>query len=213
MFTKTTGVALLVLGALILLTVSGEAPNRSFQGDPARITIDAGHGGYDSGAISGGVLEKQINLRIAREVEKLGDRHPELKFALTRKKDNYLPLLDRLEFAEQNRSTAYLSIQANSFWDQDVHGVETILDKTRARGSPSWNIGTSIQKSIVDWTGARDRGIRYQKLYTRYTEIPSALVEVGFLTSPMERNKLANPHYQERVARGIVQGLLLHFST
>jgi len=212
MFTKISRTALLALGALLLLAVYGEAPNRAIQGQPVKITIDAGHGGYDSGAVSGGVSEKEVNLKIARAIERLGNEQPSLQFVLTRNGDNYVPLLDRLEFAEAHGSAAYLSIQANSFWDPEVNGVETILDRTRARGGSSWNMGRSIQQAIIDWTNARNRGVKHQKLYTRYTKVPSALVEVGFLTSPTERRRLTNPHYQERIARGIIQGLLRYFS-
>jgi len=142
----------------------------------------------------------------------LGNEHPTLDFVFTRTSDNYLPLLDRLEVAESKGSDGYISIQANSFSDPGVTGVETILDRSRPREGKSWDMAELVQDSIVDRTGARDRGIRYQRLYTRYTAVPAALVEVGFLTSPIEREKLVSRSYQKEVARGIIQGLLRYFS-
>ncbi len=212
MLPKLTRLTVASLVILFLATISGAAPGRSFQGSPVEITIDAGHGGYDPGAVVEGISEKSVNLEIVLKIKELGKHHPRLEFTFTRLSDDHLPLLDRVALARDANSDGYLSIQANTFWDQDVHGVETILDKTRPRESESWKMAESIQDSVVKQTGARDRGIRYQRLYTRYTQIPSALIEVGFLTSPGEREKLTDPGYQETIARGIVRGLLLHFS-
>lgn len=197
---------------LVLIATTGVAPGRSVNSSPARVTIDPGHGGYDPGATVEGVTEKNVNLAIARVLKNLGKAHPTLDFVFTRTSDNYLPLLDRLEVAESRGSDGYISIQANSFSDPGVTGVETILDQSRPREGKSWDMAELVQDSIVDRTGARDRGIRYQRLYTRYTAVPAALVEVGFLTSPTEREKLISRAYQEDIARGIIQGLLRYFS-
>ena len=198
---------------LVLVATTGVAPGRSVNTSPARVTIDPGHGGYDPGATVEGVAEKNVNLAIARVLMELGKEHPTLDFVFTRTADNYLPLLDRLEVAESKESDGYISIQANSFSDPGVTGVETILDRSRPREGKSWDMAELVQDSVVDRTGARDRGIRYQRLYTRYTAVPAALVEVGFLTSPIEREKLISRSYQEEVARGIIQGLLRYFSS
>jgi N-acetylmuramoyl-L-alanine amidase len=213
MLPKATKSAVVSLIIIFLLATSGATPGRQISSSPVKITIDPGHGGYDPGAIVSGVTEKSVNLKIAMALKELGEQHPTLDFVFTRTTDDYVPLLDRLEYAEQHGSVGYLSIQANSFWDSGVSGVETILDKTRKQGGSSWNMAQSIQESIVSRTGARDRGLRYQRLYTRYTTIPSAMVEVGFLTSPSERGKLLSSSYRESIAKGIIQGLLRHFSS
>ncbi|MFB6290252.1 MAG: N-acetylmuramoyl-L-alanine amidase [Candidatus Bipolaricaulia bacterium] len=212
MLPKSTKTAVFSLIILILLTTSATAPGWQIRSSPVRITIDAGHGGYDPGAIVSGTVEKNINLKIALKVKELGLNHPSLKFVLTRSSDTSVSLLDRLRYAERQGSSGYLSIQANSFRDPGVHGIETILDRTRRRGEPSWDMARSIQESLVGSTGAKDRGIHHQRLYTRYTKIPSAMVEVGFLTSPLDRGRLLSEKYRESVARGIIQGLLIYFS-
>ncbi|MBS3786735.1 N-acetylmuramoyl-L-alanine amidase [Candidatus Bipolaricaulota bacterium] len=212
MLSKTIKSVLVSIIILFLLTPSGSAPGKANQTSTVKITIDAGHGGHDPGSIVSGITEKSINLQIALKIKELGEKHPGLDFAFTRTTDSYIPLLDRLEYAERHGSAGYLSVQANSFWDPDVDGVETILDRTRAQGGASWDMANLIQESIVSSTGARDRGLRYQRLYTRHTNIPSAVLEVGFLTSPSERRRLTSLNYQESVARGIIQGLLIFFS-
>ena len=202
----------MVLLGVTFLATSGGVPGRSYSGTPARITIDAGHGGYDPGAIVSGISEKTVNLQIALKIREIGAKHPTLDLHFTRTSDDYISLIRRLEVAEGNGSDAYISIQANSFHDPSVSGVETLLDGQRRRSSSSWAMAESVQQAIVDRTGARDRGIRRQRLYTRYTSMPSALVEVGFLSSPSERSRLIRTDYQEAIARGVIQGLLVHFS-
>lgn len=212
MLIKTIKSGLLCLLVLVLIVIPGSTPGRSVQTASVKITIDPGHGGFDPGAVVSGVSEKSVNLLIAKRVKELGERYPTLDFVFTRLTDDYLSLLDRLEIAKQHGSDGYLSIQTNSFRDPNVTGVETILDWTRGRGSSSWNMAESVQRSIVETTGARDRGIRQQRLYTRHSSLPAALIEVGFLTSPTEREKLTSSAYQDLVAKGIIQGLLAHFS-
>ncbi|MFW6104764.1 MAG: N-acetylmuramoyl-L-alanine amidase family protein [Candidatus Bipolaricaulota bacterium] len=212
MLIKTIKSGLLCLLVLVLIVIPGNTPGRSVPTASVTITIDPGHGGFDPGAVISGVSEKSVSLLIAKRVEELGEEYPALNFVFTRLTDDYISLLDRLEIAKQHGSDGYISIQANSFRDPNVTGVETILDWTRDRSSSSWNMAESVQQSVVETTGARDRGIRQQRLYTRHSSLPAALIEVGFLTSPAEREKLTSPAYQDLVAKGIIQGLLAYFS-
>ncbi len=199
-------VVILVSTVIVQLT----APGNTLATGSATITVDPGHGGVDPGAVVAGITEKQINLDIALRVAELAERHPTLNVVLTRETDEYVYLLDRLELAEEYSSVGYLSIQANSFSDPGVTGIETFIDNTRTRNSLSWHLSNLVQDETISLTRARDRGIKSQRLYTRHTHIPSALIEVGFLTSPVERSKLLRDAYQDRIARGIVQGLLIY---
>lgn len=188
------------------------APGGTVTVSPATITVDPGHGGVDPGAVVAGITEKQVNLDIALRVAELAEKHPKLNVVLTRSTDRYVHLLDRLELAEKKSSVGYLSIQANSFSDPDVTGIETLVDHTRSRNSPSRHLSSLVQDETISLTHARDRGIKTQRLYTRHTRIPSALIEVGFLTSPVERSKLLRDAYLDRIARGIVKALLIYVS-
>ena len=92
--------------------------------------------------------------------------------------------------------------------DQGQYGVETWVDDTRASNDPSWILASAVQDAVVEATGARNRGIRSQQLYLRHTTLPAASIEVGFLTCDEERARLLDPAYQDRIARGIVDGIL-----
>jgi len=171
------------------------------------VAIDAGHGGRDPGAVVGDVLEKDINLEIVSKLQGLVDAESDLEAAMTRTLDIYVSLEERIRIAEDAGATIYVSVHVNSFGAPDPHGVETIVDDTRALDDDSWVLAELIQDSITAATGARDRGSRSQESYLQRTEMPAVSVEVGYLTNPDERAKLLDPEYQQTVAAAILAGI------
>ena len=172
------------------------------------IAIDPGHGGRDPGGVVGDVLEKHVTLEIANRLAELVDAQPELKAVLTRTTDITVDNQLRLQLAEGAGAVLYLSVHINSYDDPSVHGAETLVDDTRAQDDPSWKLAESVQNALVAATGARDRGVRSQGLYLEHTKLPAVSAEVGFLSSTEERPKLLDPAYQEKIAQGLLQGVL-----
>jgi N-acetylmuramoyl-L-alanine amidase len=90
------------------------------------IVIDPGHGGSETGAVSpGGVLEKDLTLQLARELEaKLAERLP-VRIVLTRYEDANLPHDTRTAIANQNLADLFVSIHLNSSLGSGAYGTET----------------------------------------------------------------------------------------
>ena len=176
------------------------------------IVLDAGHGGKDPGAVVAGVKEKDVDLAVAKCVFSLAKEDDRLNPVMTRNVDIYVTLEDRVRLAEEVDAALYLSIQANACDYPDVEGIETWVDEIHSPGDPSWQLAEIIQSSLIEATGATDRGVRSQELYLHSTERPAALVEIGFLTSKEERNKLTDPVYQGMVAQGIFDGIVAYLS-
>jgi len=172
------------------------------------VAIDPGHGGRDPGGVVGDVLEKDVNLEIANRLAELVDAQSGLKAVLTRTTDVTVDNQLRLQLAEGAGAVLYLSVHINSYDDPSVHGAETLVDDTRTQDDPSWKLAESVQNALIAATGARDRGVRSQGLYLEDTELPAVSAEVGFLTSTEERPKLLDPAYQEKIAQGLLQGVL-----
>jgi len=172
------------------------------------IAVDAGHGGRDPGAVAGDVLEKEINLAIVRRLETLAAAHPELRVVLTRDVDISMTTEDRIRCAGEAGAAVYVSIHTNAFDDPSVHGVETWVDVRRADGDPVWTLAELVQDGVTASTGARDRGLRSGEIYLQHAEMPAVSVEVGFLTNEEERARLLDSAYQERICRGILDGVL-----
>ena len=172
------------------------------------VAIDPGHGGRDPGGVVGDVLEKDVNLQIANRLAELVDAQPNLKAVLTRTSDVTVDNQLRLQLAEGAGAVLYLSVHINSYDDPSVHGAETLVDDTRAQDDPSWKLAESVQNALIAATGARDRGVKKQGLYLDQTKLPAVSAEVGFLSSTDERAKLLDPAYQDKIAQGLLQGIL-----
>ena len=87
------------------------------------IAIDAGHGGHDVGAIGPkGTYEKDIVLRIARELAAAVNKQHGMRAILTRNKDEYVGLRDRMHRARDRRADLFVSIHADAFRDRRVRG-------------------------------------------------------------------------------------------
>ena len=177
---------------------------------PMVVVIDAGHGGHDPGAVVAGAQEKDITLTLALLVARKAQGIKELKVVLTRTTDVYVDLVDRVRMAEASGAALYLSIHANYHRDPKICGIETWVD-IQANGECQ-RLAEAVQEALVAATGAPDRGVRRQTLYLRHTTLPAALVEVGYLSCPAERAKLLDPAYQEKLADGILRGILTFLS-
>ncbi len=90
------------------------------------IIIDPGHGGHDMGAVGRrGILEKDVNLAVARELKRYLERESDLHVVLTRKKDVYLELAARAELANRSGGDIFISLHCNSWFNTGAHGLET----------------------------------------------------------------------------------------
>ncbi len=91
-----------------------------------RVIIDPGHGGADDGKKGlNGLLEKDVTLAIARELRRILDGHDGIEVLLTRDDDVTMGLIERTEFANQQRGDLFISIHCNGWYAPDAHGVET----------------------------------------------------------------------------------------
>jgi len=171
------------------------------------IAIDAGHGGRDPGAVGGDVLEKDINLEVAKLLSELAAAEEDLDPVLIRSLDIFIALEDRIAQAEEAGAVLYVTVHVNSYTNEDPEGIETIVDNTREMDDDSWVLAELIQNGVVEATGARDRGTRTQESYLQRTTMPAVSVEIGYITNPAEREKLVTPEYQQQVAEGILAGI------
>ncbi len=91
------------------------------------ISIDAGHGGDDTGAIGAtGTYEKVITLAVARELKRIVDNEPGMSAVLTRDSDFFIPLKDRYQKARDAKADLFVSVHADAF------------TKSEAKGSSVW---------------------------------------------------------------------------
>ncbi|MFC2077856.1 N-acetylmuramoyl-L-alanine amidase [Candidatus Bipolaricaulota bacterium] len=199
--------AVVVIAVAVVLVLTLDRPDPVEPPPTYKIALDAGHGGRDPGANPDGVLEKDINLTIAKLLLDLAEAEENLDPVLIRSLDIFISLEDRIVQAEAAGAVLYVTIHANSYSSPDPHGVETIVDNTREIDDESWVLAELIQDGVVNATGANDRGTRTQESYLQRTAMPAVSVETGYVTNPEERAKLVDPEYQAKVAEGILAGI------
>lgn len=91
----------------------------------SRIVIDAGHGGHDPGASSGGLSEAELTLDVALRLSKLLQKQPGVEVVMTRNTDVFVPLEERTALANREGADLFLSIHANASRNAKARGVET----------------------------------------------------------------------------------------
>lgn len=182
------------------------------------IAVDAGHGGYDGGAVGrvSGVPEKGLNLDVAQRVEKmliaqgadvvmtrtgdyaLCDENPKMRKKLQ-------DMQRRAEIIALNDVDMVLSIHMNEYAGRSESGPQIFYRE----GCPAGRLlAGAIQAAMIDGLKpAQKRTALGGDYYILTLGVPSVLVECGFLSNKEEEAKLMQEVYRQAVARSIVQGV------
>ncbi|MEM7679389.1 MAG: N-acetylmuramoyl-L-alanine amidase [Pseudomonadota bacterium] len=243
-------------------SVSGMAPPPAPKPDmkkkPARkplIVIDPGHGGVDPGAIgTNKVYEKHVVLALGKELERQLEASGKYRVIMTRTKDTFIKLGDRVKFARDHGADLFVSIHADSIEKKNVRGAsfytlsEKASDKQTARLAArenqadliagidlshedkdvanilvdlairdTTNQGKFFANKVVD--SFRSNGLRILENPHRHAgfavlkapDIPSILVEAGFMSNKKEAQMLNTQSYRAKVAKALKSGIDTYF--
>lgn len=184
--------------------------------DRPTIVLDGGHGGTDKGTVGKTPYceEKRLCLLTARLVrqylEQLG-----YHVVMTRTTDHFIPLPKRVEIASQAKANLFVSVHYNSCRSPEVQGVEVFFydsKEDKVRTAASKKLADSVLGKVLRRTGAHSRGVKKGNFYViRETDMPAIIVEGGFISNAQERALLKSRDYQERIARGIADGVHAYF--
>ncbi len=128
---------------------------------PLVIAIDAGHGGQDPGARgASGSREKDITLKIARELARQVDATPGLKAYLTRDNDVFIPLARRYQLAREHKADLFVSIHADSFTSPTASGSSVFVLSQRGASSQAarWLASQENAADLVGGVRLQDKG-------------------------------------------------------
>ena len=211
------------------------------------IVIDPGHGGVDPGAISPhNTNEKNITLALARALKKHLESTGRYRVALTRDKDVFIKLRDRVTFARQRQADLFISLHADSIGKPNVSGVSVYTLSEKASDAQSAKLaeqenradliaGLDLSTEDEDVAGILvDLAMRdtmnqsnffankaVEKLKAgsvsllekphrsagfavlKAPDIPSVLVETGFMSNKKEAALLGTPAHREKIARAL----------
>jgi|SRR5580658_3463509 N-acetylmuramoyl-L-alanine amidase len=121
-------------------------------GDSGRdviIAVDAGHGGVDPGAIGhGGTREKDVTLAIARALAQQIDGEPGMRAVLTRDRDEFLELRDRIARARAAHADMFISVHADSIADRSISGASVYVLSVHGESSEAARVLAERENAV-----------------------------------------------------------------
>lgn len=191
----------------------------------ACVVIDAGHGGEDGGAVNDdGVLEKNINLEIAKDASEL------LKFLgykviMTRTEDTALSgdeatiharkvedMKKRLEIYNSDKIDAVISIHQNKYTEKKYYGTQIFYSPNNEKSKVLADNIKSTVKKLLQPDNERECKSADSGIYLlKNAKNPAIIVECGFISNPEECSKLLNDEYQKQIAFSITFGFIDYY--
>lgn len=182
-----------------------------------KIFIDQGHNpmGVNAGAEGFGLREQDITYNVGKYLADLLEKNPNFEARTSRTSpdqilgtNNTTSLAERVNMANSWPADYFLSIHANANENPDINGTEVYVYKEYSQG---YYLAENILNAIVKRLGTKDNGVRVRpSLYVlRNTDMPSALIELAYITNQSDAEKLKDDQYQ--FAYAIYEGLLDYF--
>ncbi len=200
---------LLILICFFLLTISlpnvtASINNLNLLGK--KIVLDAGHGGTDSGAKNGKIVEKELNLLLVKKLEKeLISRGATVY--LTREEDNDLSartserkrsdLYNRAKYINTIKPNMYISIHLNATTSSSWKGLQVFYNKNNEENKViAETITNNLKNNINNIREVKEENKYYMYKYIKY---PGVLIEAGFISNPDENYLLRQEEYQNKL--------------
>ena len=192
------------------------------------IILDAGHGGIDPGKLSNDKLiqEKSINLAITLKLRELLESSGAVVI-LTREDDSSLytedgnkttrqkyneNLKNRKKIIQESKADMFVSVHSNAFTESKYYGAQTFYPKGKEESQELSKYIQGELKRVVDNTNNREIKPTEDIYVLKENEIPSVLIECGFLSNDKEAKLLNDEDYQEKIAWAIYVGIQKYFS-
>ncbi len=189
------------------------------------IVIDAGHGVPDEGAQSStGTTEAETNLKISLKVQNLLEQSG-CTVILTRSDENAIYDVDsntlkqkkisdirnRVKIGNESSADIFVSIHLNKIPQQQYYGWQCFYKEGNEQSN---KLAKSIQENLNKSMQKENNRVamKIDNIYIiKHVEIPTSIVECGFLSNPEEEKQLLDDNYQNRLAWGIYSGIINYF--
>lgn len=203
-----------------LAVIKGNGRFRTSGGlDGKIITLDAGHGGSDPGAIgSDGTKEKNITLPITKMLKEiLEDKGAKVYMTRTTDVDVFGPnasdaeeLQARVNVGEKYNSDMFVSLHINSSVNKNVGGFSTYY---YPKTDNDLRLAQNIQNKLAANFGVDDLGVRQANFYViKRISMPAVLVEMCFISNEKELTLMKGQWFQKKTARLIAEGIERYFA-
>ena len=218
------------------------------------IFIDPGHGGVDPGTIGiSGVYEKHITLAMARELKRQLEQTGRFKVLMSRSRDVFIRLRDRVRLARDRKAELFISIHADTVRNRKIKGpaVYTLSEKSSDKEAQelaekenkadliagvdlthetpevtnilidlaqreSMNQSARFATSLIGQLKRKTRVLRNTHRFADFAvlkapDIPSVLLELGFLSNAQDERRLRSKAYRARLAQAMSKAVGAYF--
>lgn len=212
-------VAVLFLIGLIAVSrnVSQYVSSAQVEAKKNMVVLDAGHGGADPGKVGvNDAKEKDINLSVTLKVKELLEKE-KIQVIMTREEDTTLAkdnstnkkvedMKARVELINKNAPSLVVSIHQNSYQEESISGAQVFYYSHSDEGKAAADI---MQKALLACEPDNKRQPKANDTYylLKRTEVPTIIVECGFLSNWEEAKLLVTEEYQEKLAQAICEGI------
>ncbi|AEV69104.1 N-acetylmuramoyl-L-alanine amidase family protein [Acetivibrio clariflavus] len=178
-----------------------------------KIVIDPGHGGEDWGAIKGDLFEKDLNLDISLKLGKILEEK-NINVIYTRQKDIDVSLDERVNIANNNDATLFISVH-NNYMPNDAayRGTETLYcvpvnpEENKMDGQ---KLAAIVQKKLVSTLKTVDNGTihRPNLVVLRKTNMPAVIAEIAYMSNSSDREKLLDEGFRQKAAEALAEAVM-----
>ncbi len=230
LFGVSAGIVGLVTGRDANAYVPAASPSELSGPKAPVVVIDAGHGGEDGGASSdSGVCEKELNLQISKlcgVILKAGgydvrltrtddrliyDMYDDLEDYKGKKK--VYDLRNRIRFAEEAEADVFVSIHMNKFFQPQYSGLQVYYSQNNPASEEFANAVQGIVKDHLQPENTRATKMSSSSIYIlKNIKIPAILVEVGFLSNPVDLRNLTDDVYRVKMSACISAAIANSFA-
>lgn len=173
------------------------------------VLLDAGHGGKDSGAVSGKYKEKNFNLTILyKKMKQYFTNSGSIKAYWTRASDTFIDLYERPKISAKANADIFISLHMNSASSSSAKGLEVYYSKNNKSKGPSGltseKMADFFQDSLISKIGCYDRGYKSAEyVVAKYNTVPAILIELGFMTNSTDLARLKDSEKQQKAAKAL----------
>jgi N-acetylmuramoyl-L-alanine amidase len=243
-----------ILAQSSAMRLAPRMPKKRHGGKKKIIFIDAGHGGVDPGTTGiSGVYEKHITLAMAKELKRKLEKTGRFKVLMSRKRDVFVRLRDRVRIARDGNAELFISVHADTVRNRKIMGpaVYTLSEKSSDKEAQklaekenkadliagvdlthempevtnilidlaqreSMNQSARFATSLIRELKRKTRVLRNTHRFAGFAvlkapDIPSVLLELGFLSNPTDERRLRSKDYRSKLASAVTKAVIAHF--